>query len=50
MPDEELDLYPVLIRHRLAVRLDLESERATREDLFMLHHLKDLESVVRLEM
>jgi len=34
----------------LAVRLDLESERATREDLFMLHHLKDLESVVRLEM
>lgn len=34
----------------LAVRLDLESDQAMREDLQLLHHLQDLDSVIRLEM
>lgn len=34
----------------LAVRMDLESEQAMRDDIEAMHLLKDLDSVVRLEM
>ena len=34
----------------LAVRMDLESEQAMREDLSCMHMLRDQEGVIRLEM
>lgn len=46
----EIKEFPAGRPEVLAVRMDLESDQATREDLTTMQRLRELDSVIRLEM